>query len=330
MYSWKGPTLRTALLLALLACVQGNHIYSATSPAPGRKAAPPARGTPRDLIGRPAPDFALTDVSGRTWRLPDLRGKHVVVIEFASISCDCGQMAVYDLQELARTFGARGVQILAIGFEAQPLRPPAEFIRDSGLTLPFLTDPGLKTARAYRAKWPPSVVVIDRAGRIHWAWDEFHGDVLRKTSDVIEPLLHADEAWNSNGGYGGLWSRRKPAAAAGVVTATEQISPLKGMSPGVLLTLRKGSQRTRVVVGPTWFIETQPVKIAPKDRVSVTGVSVLVGGKRVMLAREIRRGKDTLRLRDSNGQFPWTALTNASKRQSASPVPATNSNQDRR
>lgn len=304
--------LAPALFAALL-CSAASAATSARPPAPHRQP-PPALHA---LLGKPAPDFALKDLNGRTWRLSEMRARKIVALQFASISCDCGQMAVYDLHELGRTFGARGVQVLAIGFEAQPLRPPEEFIRDSGLTVPFLTDPGFAAAKAYKVRWPPSVVIIDRAGKIHWACDEFHGDVLRRTRDVIERLLHADEAWNSNGGYGMLWSRGKPAAAAGVVTAVQEMSPLKGMSPGVMLTVRKGSRRASVLVGPAWFVQTHPVKIAPKDRVSVTGVSVLLRGKRVILAQQISRDKETIRLRDSNGQFPWTARANPPKQQSA-------------
>ena len=41
----------------------------------------------QQLVGKPAPDFALKDASGKDWRLSDLKGKKVVLLDFGSTGC---------------------------------------------------------------------------------------------------------------------------------------------------------------------------------------------------------------------------------------------------
>jgi peroxiredoxin Q/BCP len=267
------------------------------SPAPTIKA----------LIGSRAPDFALSDLHGRTWRLSQLRPQKIVVIQFASTSCACGQRAVFDFQGLHNALGERGVQVLAIGFEQQPLRPPAEFMAESQLTIPFLTDPDLKTARAYGVRWPLSVIVIDRMGIVRWVWDDFRGDVFERAKAMIEPLVAADEAWSAGGTYARLFSTGRQATLTGVVGVVEQFTPLKGMSPAVVLTLQGKSPAPRVVLGPAWYVASQAAKISAGDRIRVTGASVLLDGKPFVLASHLRRGRQVLALRNPSGRFMWTA-----------------------
>jgi len=311
--SLKGSGFSVIMMILNVLAIAVPVMPGSAAPGPRTQVSSTRIASLADLVGRKAPDFTLEDVSGRTWRLSELTGRNIVVVQFASTSCGCAQMAVYHLQEMGRTFGARGVQVLAIGFEAQPLRPPAEFIRDSGLTLPFLTDPGLKTAKAYGARWPPSVVVIDRTGTVQWACDEFRGDVFQRTKGVLEPLVAADEAWLADRAYGRLFAAGKRVTVTGVVTRIEHISPQKDISPALMVTLAKGSRRTRVVVAPAWYAEYTGLRIGLKDSLVVSGVSVRTSPEKMVLAGQVRRGKEAFQLKDSSGRFAWAALLQAGK-----------------
>lgn len=276
--------------------------------AAGAHAAPPSAKPPAArLMGKRAPDFALSDLDGRLWRLSDLRGRKIVALQFVSTSCHCGQTALVALDLLYRRLGDRGVQALAIGFEAAPLQPPEQFARMAQLKVPFLHDPGLKTARAFGARWPPCVIVVDRAGVVRWACDGFAGDVAERTLAALEPLLAADEAWNAGSKYGRLYGSGTPVWVRGRVAAVERCAPLKGMSPGVAVTLGDGARQHRVHLGPAWYVETRRLPIGAGDVIRVSGVSVRLGGKPVMLAVEVAKGAQALRLRAADGRPLWEA-----------------------
>jgi hypothetical protein len=74
---------------------------------------------------------------------------------------------------------------------------------------------------------------------------------------------------------------------------------------GVHLILAMGSETLSVHLGPAFYVDGQPVKIARGDTVEVIGSRVTLGGKPVIVAREVRRGADVLALRDASGAPLW-------------------------
>jgi peroxiredoxin len=301
--------MTTALLCVGSLLLAGGCRGAAEAPAAAQPKVAATKSAPvpasNSLIGEPARDFTLKDLGGKTWRLSSLRGQSMVVLEFASTSCHCAQLAVIDLDRVREKYASRGVQALAIGFEEQPLRPPAEFLKEAGLKVPFLIDPGRKTAGAYKVRWPPTVVIIDRAGIVRWICDRFSRDVADKVSAELSRMLAADDAWNADSEYGRLYASGKPTTLTGTVAVVERCTPLEGMSPGVAVTVNEGSRARRVHLGPAWYVESRAVKIRAKDKITVSGVSVRLNGKPVVLAREVRRGKDVLALRSARGEPRW-------------------------
>jgi hypothetical protein len=91
----------------------------------------------------------------------------------------------------------------------------------------------------------------------------------------------------------------------GVVEKIEMITPMRGMSHGVHLLLKTRKEAVDVHLGPSWYIENQDVKIMPGDRVEVTGSRVTFRNKSAIIAAEVKKGDEVLRLRDSNGIPVW-------------------------
>lgn len=116
--------------------------------------------------------------------------------------------------------------------------------------------------------------------------------------------------WRGSGGwgmgtqYGRMYNTKTVETIVGEVTDVERITPTKGMSYGVHLTLKTDKETVSVHLGPGWYIENQDIKIEPKDKIKVKGSRITFEGKPVIIAAQVTKGKEILELRDENG-FPF-------------------------
>ena len=77
------------------------------------------------------------------------------------------------------------------------------------------------------------------------------------------------------------------------------------MSYGVHLELKTDKETVSVHLGPGWFIENQDITIEPKDKVEIKGSRVTFDGKPAIIAAEVKKGDEVLKLRDQNGIPFW-------------------------
>jgi hypothetical protein len=112
--------------------------------------------------------------------------------------------------------------------------------------------------------------------------------------------------WGMTGTYGRLYDSKTVETISGEVVKVMKITPMKGMSSGVILMVKTEKETTPVHLGPGWYIENQDVKIEPKDKVEVTGSRVTFQGKPAIIAAEIKKGDEVLKLRDENGFPVWS------------------------
>ncbi len=89
------------------------------------------------------------------------------------------------------------------------------------------------------------------------------------------------------------------------------ITKSPGMGPmgfmGVHASLKTADGVLDVHLGPDWFVENQELKLAAKDKISVTGSKVTMQGKPTVIATEITRGDESLKLREPDGLPVWVA-----------------------
>ena len=139
-------------------------------------AMPAATAAP--AVGQPAPAFTATDVDGRTVRLADFRGRHVV-LEWNNPGCPFVRKHYQqsgNLPALQKEFTARGVAWIALNstetghpdylspaqlgkWLAAPDAPPP-----AGLVVGYRA-----VGRAYGATVTPHMYVIDPQGRLAYA-----------------------------------------------------------------------------------------------------------------------------------------------------------------
>jgi hypothetical protein len=133
------------------------------------------------------------------------------------------------------------------------------------------------------------------------------GMVLSATVVLAQPVMKwkGSGGWGMGAPYGRMYDTKTVEIIRGVVEKIEMITPMRGMSHGVHLLLKTKNKTLDVHLGPSWYIENQDVKIMPGDEVEVTGSRITFQNKPAIIAAEVKKGDEVLRLRDSDGVPAW-------------------------
>jgi len=127
-----------------------------------------------------------------------------------------------------------------------------------------------------------------------------------------EALAQRGMAWKGSGGwgegtsYGRMYDPKTIETISGEVLSVDKITPMKGMSYGVHLTLKTDNETLSVHLGPGWFMENQDVKLESGDKIEVKGSQITFEGQSVIIAAEIKKGDAVLVLRDASGFPVWS------------------------
>ena len=112
----------------------------------------------------------------------------------------------------------------------------------------------------------------------------------------------------SAGDLSSYYNRNREVTFTGVVAGkTKGQAP--GYAQGMSILVRSGKTLREVELGPAWYVGRQQASISLGQRLTVTGVPLLVDRReRVILARQVVRGRSVLALRDRAGSPYWTAF----------------------
>jgi len=117
-------------------------------------------------LGTPAPDFSLPDSAGKVVSLGDYAGQPLLVA-FICNHCPFVRHIGSKLGELTAEYSRKGVGVVLISandIAAHPEDAPAqmpEFIREFGITVPYLYDETQEVAKAYEAACTPDFFLFD-------------------------------------------------------------------------------------------------------------------------------------------------------------------------
>ena len=112
--------------------------------------------------------------------------------------------------------------------------------------------------------------------------------------------------WGMGTGYGKMYNLKTIVTISGEVVSVDKITPINGMYYGIHMTVKTDKETISVHMGPGWFIENQDIKIEPKDKVEVRGSRITFEGKPAIIASDIKKGEETLKLRDEYGFPVWS------------------------
>jgi len=125
-------------------------------------------------VGQPAPDFTLSDLSGKPVKLSDLKGKFVV-LEWVNPECPYVQKHYNsaNMQTLQKEFGAKQVAWLAINSTREghaefksPQQMAGWMKEKGGAPAATLLDRDSKVGKLYGAVTTPHMYVIDPKGTL--------------------------------------------------------------------------------------------------------------------------------------------------------------------
>lgn len=143
--------------------------------------------------GMQAPNWELADFDDHTYSLSNYRGK-VLLIDFWATWCAPCKKAVPVLNELQKTYAARGLEVVGINtFESvSNLEYLRQFVRDGGYEYTVLLN-GDETARKYKVFGLPTFYVIGRDGKVLYSDFGAPPTLKEKLEPVIREALYRGE-----------------------------------------------------------------------------------------------------------------------------------------
>jgi hypothetical protein len=122
--------------------------------------------------------------------------------------------------------------------------------------------------------------------------------------------VYPQKGWGPGSNYNRMYDVNTVETISGQVTKVDKIYPDNNMSYGIHLTLSTTTGEISVHLGPGWFIENQDTEVNAGDNVTVTGSKVTYEGSEVIIAKEVTKGDEVLKLRDDNGFPLWSGWRN--------------------
>ncbi|MBI2638067.1 thioredoxin family protein [Candidatus Peregrinibacteria bacterium] len=156
-------------------------------------------------FGKPAPDFSLPGIDGRTYSLASFTDKKILVIIFMCNHCPYVQACWDRLIALQNKFGSRGVQLIGINsndsgnYPEDSFEKMKEYAEKRGHNFPYLCDTSQATAKAYGAVCTPDIFIYDGSrgmayhGRIDDNWQEPAKVKKHELAEALESLLRGEK-----------------------------------------------------------------------------------------------------------------------------------------
>lgn len=106
-------------------------------------------------------------------------------------------------------------------------------------------------------------------------------------------------------GMNRMYDPKTVETVTGKVDSVGEVSMRGGRYTGIELVLVTVKDTINVHLGPSFFIEKQQTKVVKNDTVQVTGSRITLQGKHVLIASEVKKGDQVLKLRDEQGIPAW-------------------------
>jgi len=148
----------------------------------------PSRSSTAQLIGEPAPDFALRALNGRNVRLSEHLGE-VVLVNFWATWCGSCRRQMPLLDETYSRYLRAGLVLLSVNLDEDPTSAE-EMARTLRVSYPVLFDSRKEVSRSYDVATMPVTVLIDRSGVVRYVSEGYRPGDEQVYTGLLRSLLN--------------------------------------------------------------------------------------------------------------------------------------------
>jgi thiol-disulfide isomerase/thioredoxin len=141
-----------------------------------------------DIVGKPAPDFALRSMQGPSMRLSEHLGE-VVVINFWATWCGPCRQEMPLLDALYGKYKQAGLVLLSVNID-EKVEPAIEMAQTLKVSYPVLFDARKEVSRAFDVGAMPVTVLVDRAGVVRYVSEGYKPGYEKRYTDKLRELLN--------------------------------------------------------------------------------------------------------------------------------------------
>lgn len=147
---------------------------------------------PHELVGKAAPEFEVDVLDGETFKLQDVIGKKVVMLDFWATWCGPCVAALPQISAAAEELKEKDVIFYAVNLRETPEDVKA-FLEEQKLDVPVLLDAEGEVGGLYKAAAIPQTVLIGKDGRVQVVHVGFGGDVKQQLIDEVTGILEGKD-----------------------------------------------------------------------------------------------------------------------------------------
>ncbi|MFH1108237.1 MAG: redoxin family protein [Planctomycetota bacterium] len=165
---------------------------TAKDAAKDKGAEAPKRATPEDLVGKPAPSFALTTLNGKPLSNAELAKAPATVLNFFAPNCGFCKKQIPRLETVRKTYAEKGVRFVNVAEsmgKAFSEEETVKILTDLGAQLEVARDPENKVGPLFNATGFPTMVVVGKSGKVEAVNVGNIADLETKLQSQLDALI---------------------------------------------------------------------------------------------------------------------------------------------
>lgn len=179
---------------ALLAGKPVPKFEAVTTKTPEKKPkpTPPARKSPADLVGKPAPAFSFKTLDGKEYNNAEVAKASATVLNIVATNCGYCKKQIPRIEKLREKYAAKGVRFVNVvetmrtKFETDDV---VKTMKDVGSNLDLAHDPDNKVGGLFNARGFPSMVILGKSGKVEAANIGNLSDLETRLTGQLDALI---------------------------------------------------------------------------------------------------------------------------------------------